>query len=156
MRQSTSHIDPHRRLSDGPGEPLDVASGVFGHGRPADLAGITERLDHLTWLGADALWLSPFYRSPMRDFGYDVADYTNIHPMFGTMADFDGLLADVHGRGLKLILDLVPNHTSDQHPWFARAKKAKPGSNHRDYYVWSDTAEKYKDALIRSAELCAV
>src|ERR1700733_1816362 len=83
-----------------------------------DLAGITARLDHLVSLGVDALWLSPIFPSPMADFGYDVADYCGIDPMFGDLAAFDHLIAEAHRRGLKLILDLVPNHTSEQHPWF--------------------------------------
>ncbi len=83
-----------------------------------DLRGISARLDYLEWLGIDTIWLSPIYPSPMADFGYDVADYTGVEPLFGTMADLDRLLADVHRRGMKMVLDLVPNHTSDQHPWF--------------------------------------
>ena len=89
-----------------------------------DLPGILARLDYLEWLGVDAIWLSPIYPSPMADFGYDVADYTGIEPLFGTMDDFDRLLAGVHRRGMKLLLDLVPNHTSDQHPGsWSRARR---------------------------------
>src|ERR1022692_2359941 len=87
-----------------------------------DLRGICERLEYLSWLGVDAIWISPIYPSPMADFGYDVADYCGIDPLFGTMADFDRLLDAVHERGLKLILDFVPNHTSDQHPWFLESR----------------------------------
>ena len=83
-----------------------------------DLVGITEKLDYLSWLGVDAIWLSPIYPSPMADFGYDVSDYTDIHPLFGTLLDFDRLLSEAHRLGLKVILDFVPNHTSDEHPWF--------------------------------------
>src|ERR1700709_1469782 len=83
-----------------------------------DLAGIRQRLGHLCELGVDAVWISPVYPSPMADFGYDIKDYCDIDPIFGTLAEFDRLLADVHARGLKLILDFVPNHTSDQHRWF--------------------------------------
>ncbi|MCC2664854.1 MAG: alpha-amylase, partial [Geminicoccaceae bacterium] len=90
-----------------------------------DLEGIAARLDHLSWLGVDALWLSPIYPSPMADFGYDVADYAGIHPIFGTLADFDRLLAEAHRRGLKLILDFVPNHSSDQHPWFLESRSSR-------------------------------
>src|SRR5215211_7471133 len=83
-----------------------------------DLPGILSRLDYLEWLGVDAVWLSPIYPSPMADFGYDVADYTGVEPLFGTLDDFDRLLTDIHRRGMKLILDLVPNHTSNEHAWF--------------------------------------
>jgi alpha-glucosidase len=102
-----------------------------------DLNGITSRLDHLVELGVDAVWLSPVFTSPMADFGYDVADYRGIDPMFGTMEDFDRLLAETHSRGLKLILDFVPNHTSDQHPWFIESRSSACSSK-RDWYVWRD------------------
>ena len=90
-----------------------------------DIEGIGQRLDHLVELGVDALWLSPVFPSPMADFGYDVSDYCDIDPLFGTLADFDALLADAHARGLKVILDLVPNHTSDQHPWFQESRASR-------------------------------
>jgi len=102
-----------------------------------DLAGIRAHLDHLAWLGVDALWISPFFRSPMVDFGYDVSDYCDVDPLFGTLEDFDGLLADAHSLGLKVIIDWVPNHTSDQHPWFVDAVSG-PNSEHRNWYVWRD------------------
>ncbi|MFM2043333.1 MAG: hypothetical protein RLY86_1909 [Pseudomonadota bacterium] len=104
-----------------------------------DLAGITARLDHLVDLGVDAVWISPIYPSPMADFGYDVADYCDIDPIFGTLADFDRLAAAVHDRGLKLILDLVPNHTSDQHPWFQESRSSRDNPK-RDWYIWRDPA----------------
>jgi alpha-glucosidase len=104
-----------------------------------DLPGIRSRLDYLAWLGVDAVWLSPIYPSPMADFGYDVADYTGIEALFGTMADFDRLLAEVHRRGMKLILDLVPNHTSDAHPWFREARASRDNPK-RDWYIWRDPA----------------
>ncbi|RMF04801.1 MAG: alpha-amylase, partial [Chloroflexi bacterium] len=104
-----------------------------------DLPGITQRLDYIQDLGVDAIWLSPIYPSPMHDFGYDVADYCNIHPMFGTLADFDHLLAETHRRGLKLILDLVPNHTSDEHPWFVESRSSRNNPK-RDWYIWKDPA----------------
>ncbi len=104
-----------------------------------DLEGVRRRLDHLAWLGVDALWLSPFYRSPMKDFGYDVSDYCEVDPLFGSLADFDRLLVDAHARGLRVILDWVPNHTSDQHPWFVDARSSR-GSPRRDWYVWRDGA----------------
>ena len=102
-----------------------------------DLNGIRERLDYLVELGADAIWISPIYPSPMADFGYDVADYCGIDPMFGTMQDFDRLLEEVHRRGLRLILDFVPNHTSDQHPWFVESRSSRDNPK-RDWYLWRD------------------
>jgi alpha-glucosidase len=107
-----------------------------------DLAGITARLDHLNdgtprSLGVDAIWLSPFYRSPMADFGYDVADYRDVDPTFGSLDDFDRLVAEAHRRGIRIIVDLVPNHTSDQHPWFVAARSGRADPK-RDWYVWAD------------------
>ena len=102
-----------------------------------ELKGIIERLDYLVHLGVDAIWISPFYPSPMADFGYDVADYCGIDPLFGTMEDFDRLLAEVHRRGLKMILDFVPNHTSDQHPWFLESRSSRDNPK-RDWYLWRD------------------
>jgi alpha-glucosidase len=102
-----------------------------------DLEGIRHRLDHLAWLGVDALWLSPVYRSPMADFGYDISDFCAIDPLFGSLDDFDHLLADAHSLGIKLILDWVPNHTSDQHPWFVDSRSARDAPK-RDWYVWRD------------------
>jgi alpha-glucosidase len=104
-----------------------------------DLAGIRSHLADLAWLGVDALWLSPFFRSPMVDFGYDVSDYCDVDPLFGTLADFDALLEEAHALGLKVIIDWVPNHTSDQHPWFVDAASSR-SSHHRDWYVWRDPA----------------
>jgi alpha-glucosidase len=107
-----------------------------------DLPGITARLDHLNdgtpgSLGVDAIWLSPFYPSPMADFGYDIADYTDVDPVFGTLDDFDRLIAEAHARGIRVIIDLVPNHTSDRHPWFLESRSS--GDNpKRDWYVWAD------------------
>jgi alpha-glucosidase len=104
-----------------------------------DLEGIRSRLDYLEWLGVDAVWLSPIYPSPMADFGYDVADYTSVHPIFGSMRDFDNLLADAHRRGLRLILDLVPNHTSEQHPWFVESRASRDSAK-RHWYLWREPA----------------
>ena len=104
-----------------------------------DLEGIRRRLDHVAWLGVDAIWLSPFYCSPMKDFGYDVADHCDVDPLFGTLADFDRLLADAHARGLRVLLDWVPNHTSDRHPWFVESRAARASAK-RDWYVWRDGA----------------
>jgi alpha-glucosidase len=102
-----------------------------------DLEGIRRRLDHLVWLGVDALWLSPIFPSPMKDFGYDVSDYCDVDPLFGTLDDFDRLLADAHGRGLRVILDWVPNHSSDRHAWFAESRASRDHPK-RGYYVWRD------------------
>jgi alpha-glucosidase len=105
-----------------------------------DLPGILRRLDYLSGtLDVDAVWLSPIFPSPMHDFGYDVADYCGIHPLFGDMDDFDRLLAETHKRGLKLLLDLVPNHTSDQHPWFLESRSSRDNPK-RDWYIWRDPA----------------
>jgi alpha-glucosidase len=104
-----------------------------------DLAGIRRRLDYLSELGVDAVWLSPFFPSPMADFGYDIADYCDVDPLFGSLADFDALLADAHARGLKVIVDLVPNHTSAQHPWFRDSRSSRT-SPKRDWYIWRDPA----------------
>ena len=113
-----------------------------------DLPGLISKLDYLKNLGVSALWLLPFYPSPMRDGGYDIADYTSVDPMFGTLADFKELLAQAHARGLRIITELVVNHTSKDHPWFARARSSPPGSRWRDFYVWSDSADRYADTRI--------
>jgi alpha-glucosidase len=102
-----------------------------------DLAGIRAHLDDLAWLGVDALWISPFFRSPMADFGYDVSDYCDVDPLFGDLADFDALVGDAHRLGMKVVIDWVPNHSSDQHPWFVDAASSRD-SVHRDWYVWRD------------------
>ncbi|WP_207496031.1 alpha-amylase family glycosyl hydrolase [Aridibaculum aurantiacum] len=102
-----------------------------------DLRGVISRLDHLEWLGVTAVWLSPIYPSPMADFGYDIADYTGIHPMFGSLDDFDELSQELRKRNMKLILDLVPNHTSDKHPWFLESRSSRNNPK-RDWYIWHD------------------
>lgn len=104
-----------------------------------DLAGVRRRLEYLVWLGVDAIWLSPIYPSPMADFGYDVSEYCNVDPRFGTLDDFDALVDDAHRLGLKVILDFVPNHTSDQHPWFIEARRSRDNPL-RDFYIWRDPA----------------
>ena len=104
-----------------------------------DLNGIVARLDHLVALGVDAVWISPIFPSPMADFGYDVSDYCDVDPIFGTLADFDRLLEAAHGRGLKVLLDYVPNHTSDRHPWFAESRSSRENGR-RDWYIWRDPA----------------
>jgi alpha-glucosidase len=104
-----------------------------------DLPGIVSKLDYLHWLGVDALWLSPIYPSPMADFGYDISNYTGVHPLFGTLEDLDTLLQQAHQRDLKVILDFVPNHTSDEHPWFQEARSSRTNEK-RDWYIWHDPA----------------
>ena len=105
-----------------------------------DLNGIRNQLDYLVDLGIDALWISPIFPSPMRDFGYDVADYCDVDPTFGSLADLDALVSEVHARGMKIILDWVPNHTSSDHPWFAESS-ASHDSAKRDWYVWRSPTE---------------
>jgi maltose alpha-D-glucosyltransferase / alpha-amylase len=113
-----------------------------------DFRGLTERLDYLQDLGVTALWLLPFYPSPLRDDGYDIADYENVHPDCGTLDDFKLFLREAHRRGLRVITELVINHTSDRHPWFQRARRSPAGSKFRDFYVWSDSPERYPDARV--------
>src|SRR4051794_28990510 len=103
-----------------------------------DLDGVRAHLDHVQSLGADAIWLNPFYPSPQVDAGYDVSDYRGVDPVFGTLGGFDALLADAHARGLRVIVDLVPNHTSSEHRWFQEALAAAPGSHERSRYVFRD------------------
>ncbi|HZM01872.1 MAG TPA: maltose alpha-D-glucosyltransferase [Candidatus Saccharimonadales bacterium] len=113
-----------------------------------DFRGLTSKLDYLRDLGVTAIWLLPFYPSPLKDDGYDIADYYRVHPSYGTLADFKMFLRQAHRRDLRVITELVINHTSDQHPWFQRARRAKPGSNWRNYYVWNDTSDKYKGTRV--------
>jgi maltose alpha-D-glucosyltransferase/alpha-amylase len=113
-----------------------------------DFRGLTAKLDYLEDLGVTAVWLQPFYPSPLRDDGYDIADYRDVHPDYGTLRDFRSFLKEAHRRGLKVVTELVINHTSDQHAWFQRARQARKGSRHRDYYVWSDSPDKYQDTRI--------
>ncbi len=112
-----------------------------------DLNGLTQKLDYLQTLGVDCLWLMPIYPSPLKDDGYDIADFCNIHPDYGVLEDFKELVAAVHARGMRIITDLVLNHTSDQHPWF-QAARADKNSPYRDYYVWSDTGQEYAQTRI--------
>jgi len=102
-----------------------------------DLGGIVQRLDYLSWIGVDAIWISPIYPSPMADFGYDISDYCGIDPLFGTLGDFDRLVREAHGRGIKVVLDFVPNHTSDRHPWFLDSRSTRTSAR-RDWYIWRD------------------
>lgn len=113
-----------------------------------DFKGLLEKLDYLQDIGVTAIWLLPFYPSPLRDDGYDISDYYTINPNYGKLKDLQKFLKQAHKRGLKVITELVINHTSDQHPWFQRARRAKPGSVERDFYVWNDSADKYKDVRI--------
>jgi len=127
---------PVRAFHDGNGDGI------------GDFAGLTAKLDYLQDLGVTALWLLPFYPSPLRDGGYDIADYTEVHPAYGTLSDFRRFLDAAHARGLRVITELVLNHTSSDHAWFQRARRAPPGSPERDFYVWSDTVERYTQTRI--------
>jgi alpha-glucosidase len=111
-----------------------------------DLEGIRAHLDHLRWLGVDALWICPIYPSPMADFGYDVTDHCDVHPLFGSLADFDRLLAEAHERGMRVLLDWVPNHTSDRHPWFVESRSSRDNPK-RDWYIWRDRPNNWKAAF---------
>jgi maltose alpha-D-glucosyltransferase / alpha-amylase len=113
-----------------------------------DFRGLTQKLDYLQSLGVNALWILPFYPSPLRDDGYDIADYENIHPSYGTLDDFDAFIEEAHRRDIRVITELVINHTSDQHPWFQTARRAPAGSPERDFYVWSETKQKYQGVRI--------
>ncbi len=113
-----------------------------------DILGLIDKLDYLQDLGITAIWLLPFYPSPLKDDGYDISDYTAIQPAYGDMRDFKTFVEEAHQRGLRVITELILNHTSDQHPWFQRSRKASPGTRWREFYVWSDTPDKYKDARI--------
>jgi maltose alpha-D-glucosyltransferase/alpha-amylase len=151
----------HRGSSSGHPDPdphwfkdaifYELRVGAFqdsdGDGR-GDFRGLISRLDYLQDLGVTALWLLPFYPSPLRDDGYDISDYTSLHPDSGTLEDFKDFLEEAHRRRLRVITELVLNHTSDQHPWFQRARRAPPGSREREFYVWSEKADRYADARI--------
>jgi maltose alpha-D-glucosyltransferase / alpha-amylase len=113
-----------------------------------DFRGLTKKLDYLQDLGITAIWLLPFFPSPWRDDGYDISDYNDVHPAYGTLRDFQNFLKQAHRRGIRVVTEVVLNHTSDQHPWFQRSRRAAAGTRWRDFYVWSDTADKYLDARI--------
>ncbi|MGZ4207065.1 MAG: maltose alpha-D-glucosyltransferase [Actinomycetota bacterium] len=113
-----------------------------------DFRGLTEKLDYLKDLGVTAIWILPFYPSPWKDDGYDISDYTGVHPAYGTLRDFRTFMREAHRRGLRVITELVLNHTSDEHPWFKRARRAERGTTARDFYAWSDTPDRYKEARI--------
>lgn len=112
-----------------------------------DFSGMVEKLDYLKWLGVDAVWLPPFFESPLRDGGYDIADYTAIHPLYGSMEDFDTFIEGAHARGIRVIIDLVINHTSDQHRWFQESR-SNPDGPFGDFYVWSDTDDKFTNVRV--------
>ena len=149
----------HQPENGSPSDPLWYKDAIFyelrvrsffdsnGDGT-GDFPGLTAKLDYLHSLGVTTLWLLPFYPSPMRDDGYDISDYTNVHPSCGTLRDFKVFVREAHRRDLKIVTELVLNHTSDRHEWFQRARRSPAGSIYRDYYVWSDTPERYKDARI--------
>src|SRR5580693_6081570 len=113
-----------------------------------DFPGLTSKLGYIRDLGVNTIWLMPFYPSPLKDDGYDIADYKNIHPPYGTLDDFRTMLREAHRLGLKVVTELIINHTSDQHPWFQAARKSPPGSPERDFYVWSDTDQRHLDTRI--------
>ncbi|MGV1008310.1 MAG: maltose alpha-D-glucosyltransferase [Dermatophilaceae bacterium] len=128
----------------------EVLVRAFGDSKGSgsgDFTGLIQRLDYLQWLGIDCIWLPPFYASPLRDGGYDVSDYTAVLPEFGTLPEFKELVSQAHARGIRIVTDLVMNHTSDQHPWF-QASRSDPAGPYGDYYVWSDTDELYSDARV--------
>ncbi len=151
-------VDPFSNVPESERDPQWFKRAVFyevlvrafkdsnGDGQ-GDLRGLTEKLDYLNWLGVDCVWLPPFFSSPMRDGGYDVSDYTNVLEDFGTLGDFIEFVDAAHARGIRVIIDFVMNHTSDQHPWF-QASRHDPDGPYGDFYVWSDTDEKYEDARI--------
>ncbi len=112
-----------------------------------DFPGLMQKLDYLQYMGVDALWLMPFFPSPLRDDGYDISDYTSVHPNYGELKDFKAFLKVAHERGIRVIIELVLNHTSDQHPWFQESRSSRDNPK-RDWYVWSDTDDRYKDARI--------
>ncbi len=146
----------HQALSDDPlwfkdAVIYEVPVRAFGDSDGdgvGDFRGLTERLDYLRDLGITAVWILPFFPSPLKDDGYDIADYTNVHPLYGSLEDFQTFLDAAHDRGIRVIIELIVNHTSDQHPWFQRARRAPAGSSERDFYVWSNTPQKYEDARI--------
>ncbi|HTH56892.1 MAG TPA: maltose alpha-D-glucosyltransferase [Cyclobacteriaceae bacterium] len=128
---------------------LSVRSFCDGNGDGiGDFRGLITKLDYLEDLGVNTIWLLPFFPSPLKDDGFDVSEYCDVHPDYGTLADFKQFLKEAHLRGMRVITELVLNHTSDQHPWFQRSRRAKPGSRYRDYYVWSNSIEKYKEARV--------
>jgi maltose alpha-D-glucosyltransferase/alpha-amylase len=148
MRRSGSTSDPYW-YKDAIVYEVHVRSFYdAGNDGTGDFRGLTEKLDYLQDLGITCIWLLPFYPSPLRDDGYDIARYEGVHPAYGTLRDFRIFMREAHARGLQIITELVVNHTSDQHPWFQAARRATPGTSKRNFYVWSDTNRKYHDARI--------
>lgn len=148
MSKQTKHTDP-LWFKDAIIYELSVRAFYDSNGDgTGDFQGLIQKLDYLEDLGINTIWLLPFYPSPLKDDGYDVIDHCDVHPDFGSLPDFKAFIKEAHNRGLKVITELLLNHTSDQHPWFQRARKAKPGSRFREFYVWSDTTDKYKDARV--------
>ena len=148
MRRTGNHHDL-RWYKDAVIYELPVKSFCDGNGDGiGDFRGLQTKLDYLQDLGVTCLWLLPFFPSPLKDDGYDIADYVSVHPSYGTLDDFKEVLSAAHERALQVVIELVLNHTSDQHPWFQRARSSPPGSPERDFYVWSDSDQKYRDARI--------
>src|SRR5690242_8081527 len=126
---------------------LSVRSFCDGNGDGiGDFTGLISKLEYLENLGVTTIWLLPFFPSPLKDDGFDVSEYCDVHPDYGTLSDFKSFLKEAHHRGMRVITELVLNHASDQHPWFQRSRKAKTGSRYRNYGVWGDSTEKYKEA----------
>lgn len=148
MRRPGTSVDP-LWYKDAVIYEVPVKSFCDGNGDGiGDFQGLYEKLDYLQSLGVTCLWLLPFFPSPLRDDGYDIADYFSVHPSYGTLADFKRFLDAAHARGLRVIVELVLNHTSDQHPWFQRARSSPAGSPERNFYVWNDTDDRHKEARI--------
>jgi maltose alpha-D-glucosyltransferase / alpha-amylase len=146
---SGSAAEGHSWYKDGVFYELHVRAFRDGNGDGVgDFPGLLEKLDYLQELGVTALWLLPFYPSPLRDDGYDISDYRGVHPAYGTLRDFRRVLREAHRRGMRVITELVLAHTSDEHPWFERARRAPVGSVHRDFYMWSDTPDRFKEARV--------
>jgi maltose alpha-D-glucosyltransferase/alpha-amylase len=145
-----SHLHQRPALVQGRGDLSVHVKSFFDSNNDGigDFPGLIAKLDYIAELGVNTIWLLPFYPSPRRDDGYDIAEYRGVHSDYGTMADAKRFIAEAHKRGLRVITELVINHTSDQHPWFQRARKAKPGSAARDFYVWSDDDQKYDGTRI--------
>jgi maltose alpha-D-glucosyltransferase / alpha-amylase len=148
MKRTTNANDP-QWYKDAVIYELPVKSFCDANGDGiGDFPGLYQKLDYLQALGVTCIWLLPFFPSPLKDDGYDIADYMNVHPSYGTLEDFKRFLDAAHARGLRVVIELVLNHTSDHHPWFERARAAPPGSVERNYYVWSETDQKYRGVRV--------